>query len=619
MKRIAAIFLLLAMLLSMSAMPVSAAEAASPSGIPYGEIGAEIEAFVKEREGGLASMQVAVFSGEDNLYSNSFGYADVENRMPADEETVYEWGSCSKLLVWVSVMQLWEQNRIDFDADIRTYLPDGFLTKLSSDDPITMIHLMNHTAGWQETVFGVEVSNESDIVSLERALRDTEPYQAYAPGEHNAYSNWGTALAAFIVECITGQDYTDYVHENIFEPLGMKHTSAGSDFADNMWVKEQRNKLRSYVIMKDVFESFGSGIRYILLYPAGSACGTLDDFTTFAKAFVSEDCPFFEKAETLDVMLDATSYYGDSDIAMNCHGLWTSEYAVQAVGHGGNTQACSSMLQFDPQSGLGVVVMTNEQGETAFNYGIPGLIFGDYDDSERIGDSVASDSHDISGIYIASRSFPRGFLKLFNVIGAGMFMPVFAGENENSYNVAYFNMYRVGDRQWIQDNGNGVKMFVYETEKNGRRVFEMMSTDYTLNEHFWCEAALLIAFVLISLGSAITLLVKFAAAIVKRIRNNDKTLKKGDRCILMMQMLSAVSGVVLVLFIFTESITRSFATVSCILAAIITLIFLLSAVYLVYTMIKEKKITVRRAGWVACSLIVAAFFIWFETYNFWLY
>lgn len=615
MKRITAVFLFLTMILTMFALPVSAAELETPSGIAYGDIGAEIEAFAAEREGGLASMQIAVFDGKETIYSNCFGYADVENKIPADEQTVYEWASCSKLLVWVSVMQLWEQGKIDLNEDIHAYLPEGFLTKLSSDEPITMLHMMNHTAGWQETVYDVEVADESDIISLEQALKNTEPYQAYAPGEHTAYSNWGTALAAFIVEYVTGQDYVDYVHENILEPLGMEHTSVGADFADNMWVKAQRNELKSYIIMKDIFESFGSGISYILLYPAGSACGTLDDFAAFAKAFVSEECPFFEKEDTLDVMLEATSYYNGSDIAMNCHGLWTAEYAVQTLGHGGNSQACSSMIQFDPQSGLGTVIMTNEQGETAFNYGLPSLIFGDYEDSERIKDSVITDTHSISGIYAASRSVPSGFLKIYTVLGS--FMPVFAGEDENSYNVAgQFRTYRVADKQWIQDNGNGIKMFVYETEKNGERVLEAMSSDYTLNEYFWCEAALLIAFVLIALGALITLIVKLIALIIRSMQKDKKVLSRGDRCVLLMQILSAVSGVVFILFFLAPSVNKPFAAVSCVLNAIITLIYLAGAVYLIYEMIKEKKVTAKGVFWSLCAVAAAVFFIHFETFNF---
>ena len=60
------------------------------------------------------------------------------------EATVFEWGSISKTFVWVSVMQLVEDRKIDLETDIRTYLPDGFLKNLRFAESVTLLHLMNH-------------------------------------------------------------------------------------------------------------------------------------------------------------------------------------------------------------------------------------------------------------------------------------------------------------------------------------------------------------------------------------------------------------------------------------------------------------------------------------------
>lgn len=76
----------------------------TPSGIPYADIGSSIDGFIAEREAGLASCVVSVFDADGVIHNGYYGHADIENGIPADAEAVYEWASCSKLLVWVAVM-----------------------------------------------------------------------------------------------------------------------------------------------------------------------------------------------------------------------------------------------------------------------------------------------------------------------------------------------------------------------------------------------------------------------------------------------------------------------------------------------------------------------------------
>ena len=248
MKKILSAILSAATAFSMLCTPVMAAENTTPSGIEFSDIGTEIEAFAEENKDSYASFATAVFNGDEVLYSKHFGYIDRENQIAADENAVYEWGSISKMFIWVSVMQLHEQGKLDLNADIKTYLPEGFLTKLKYDEPITMMNLLNHNAGWEETKSALEVADEEDIISLEEALRKTEPAQVFKSGEITAYSNWGAALAGYIVECVSGMDYAEYLHKNILEPLGMEQTSVSADYRDNEWVRTQREKAKAYQI-----------------------------------------------------------------------------------------------------------------------------------------------------------------------------------------------------------------------------------------------------------------------------------------------------------------------------------------------------------------------------------
>ena len=195
---------------------------------------------------GIGANSFVLFQGDEILSENYYGFTDYEKGIHADENSVYEWGSISKTLIWVSAMQLWEQGKLDLDRDIREYLPEGFFGHLSYDEPITMLNLMNHDAGWCETVRSIWYEDGDTIPSLKEALQSVEPAQVTRPGERVAYSNYGAAVAGYVIECVSGIDYCEYVHKNIFEPLGMEHTALAPDHSDNQWVCEQRRKMHSF-------------------------------------------------------------------------------------------------------------------------------------------------------------------------------------------------------------------------------------------------------------------------------------------------------------------------------------------------------------------------------------
>lgn len=458
MRRMIAGGLALLLLLLSGVTTAFAAEGTreTPSGIAYTELEEEIDRYIDVRKDTTSSVSVTHFNETEDIASVIYGEANAAENIKADEETVYEWGSISKVLIWTSVMQLYEQGKIDLDEDVRNYLPDGFLSNLSYDEPVTMTHLMNHTAGFQETTWDVEVTDKKDIINLRDALLATAPPQIYKVGTTVSYSNWGAALAAYIVECVSGMDYAEYVRQNIFEPLGMNQTSILSDCNDNEWVESRRDLTNAYYNVQGAYEDYGACRRYILLYPAGAATGTMSDLVLFAKAFLtdSEDCLLFTKADTLDKMFSPTLYYDGTDTPRICHGLFLQEYDVRLIGHAGNTTGFSANLVLDRENRTGLVVMTNEVGETTYNYGLVSLIYGDC--STETGFTY----DDLSGIYCNSRAnYSKSFMKLFSMISG--LLPVTKGDVEGSHQAAMVgSITQISENACIMDDGNGLKTYL---------------------------------------------------------------------------------------------------------------------------------------------------------------
>ena len=176
----------------------------------------KINAFYEEHKDTAAGAMVGVFDKDGVLFKGYYGYSDIANGTKVDENTVIDWGSSTKTMVWVSVMQLWEQGKIDLEKDIREYLPDGFLTNLKYDKPVRMIDLMNHRAGFQEYYVDMFLPANMNAYTLEEALKLEQPAQIFEPDTITAYSNWGVALAGYIVERVSGESFADYVHHHIF-------------------------------------------------------------------------------------------------------------------------------------------------------------------------------------------------------------------------------------------------------------------------------------------------------------------------------------------------------------------------------------------------------------------
>ena len=483
----------------------------TPSGVAYEDIGSALDKYTEENPDDYVSFVAAAFDKDELLYEGAYGYVDRENSIAATSESVYEWGSISKLTVWISVMQLYEQGRIDLNADVRTYLPDGFFQNLKYDDPVTMLNLMNHNAGWGEGTWNLQVDKTEDIVSLGDALRATEPPQIYRPGEVCSYSNWGAALAGYVVECITGQSYADYVHEHIFEPLGMQHTSILPDHSDNAWVQQKRLELVSYNFDGSAWNSNGNELLFITPYPAGAVTGTIGDLARFAQSFVREDHPLFEKQETLDLLLTPSAYLGDTDIPNCCHGLWLTYHEnATMIGHEGGTNCCASNLVFDPETGFGYVFMTSSGGKAGVDRTLCGEVT--LPDMSRY-EGIVSNPGAIAGVYAGCRSIRHGFFKIYGMLN--MLPASYTGDN--TYDVAGVATIRqLNDNVCTLEQTATDPAYVYTTS-DGTRIMTLGSQSFALDNTIVPSLALLVIYVIMTFVGILMLLFKLIGLIAKRL------------------------------------------------------------------------------------------------------
>src|SRR5690606_9419985 len=172
---------------------------------------------------GIPGAAVAVVHDGQVLTARGYGWADTgsaggEPRPVDPDRTLFRVGSISKVFVATAVMQLVEQGRIDLDADVERYL--DFPLPRAFAQPVTMRHLLTHTAGFEERIKGL-IALDGPGPDLRETVAVDPPEQVFAPGTVPAYSNYGYALAGYVVERVSGVPFDAYVEQNVIRRAGM--------------------------------------------------------------------------------------------------------------------------------------------------------------------------------------------------------------------------------------------------------------------------------------------------------------------------------------------------------------------------------------------------------------
>ncbi len=274
MKKIITVWLLVACI-AMLILP-TAAEPATPFDASVAEIERAVAAGVGTDTAGAA---VVLVKNGTVVMADGFGYADLATRVLVTSDATFELGGFSSLFAATAVLHLAETGALSLDADIAAYLPADFMAELGLSHPVTTRQLLTGRAGFGGRIFDISFTNDSYCFeSLAEALLADVPEQVTVPGTVYAYSEFGIALAAYIVEVVSGVSYEAYVEREILIPLGMTDTVL-SFTADTVLKKPAVGYLAAG---EGVFETPADGYRtYAGLYPATGAASTAADLARF--------------------------------------------------------------------------------------------------------------------------------------------------------------------------------------------------------------------------------------------------------------------------------------------------------------------------------------------------
>jgi CubicO group peptidase (beta-lactamase class C family) len=311
-----------------------------------------------QRDHGLGGLTLSIVLDDEVALARGYGLADIEGARPVDpDETLFRIGSVSKTFIWTAVMILAERGLLDLDADLNDHLSQ-FEIRPAFRAPVTLRQVMHHRGGFEDSLRLFAVADD-DPRSLAELLAEHQPKRVFPGGSRSSYSNWAAALAALVVENVSGRPYVQFLQDELLTPLGMDRTTWS---APSQMDPATRARLATgYKAAEGALDLQGF-MQLGPYWPAGGMASTASDMARWMRFHLNGgelDGVRLMRADTHSQMW--TRAFPDRPLAADlAHGFQHRIYRdLRVVGHGGGTAAFLTNMVMVPELGLGVFFSHN--------------------------------------------------------------------------------------------------------------------------------------------------------------------------------------------------------------------------------------------------------------------
>lgn len=306
---------------------------------------------------GHGSAGVALVSRDEAIWTAGIGVADPETGRPADEHTYWRVGSITKSFVGLSALMLEERGAIRLSDPVAKWAPEiDIRNRWEDTDPVRLVHLLEHTAGFDDLRPKDYASNDPTPLTLRQALElvSTSLYCRWPPGRYMSYSNAGPAVAAYVMEQRDGRPFERIVADEIFKPLGM-------DGASLLLTDQVQSRLAAG------YDRFGNRVpyRHIAVRPSGALNASPVQMARFVRMLLNRgeldgrrlvSPRAIERMERPETILAAGSGL-DHGYGLGNYSRATDGFVFR--GHNGGMAGYRAEYGYLPVEGLGYCVMVS--------------------------------------------------------------------------------------------------------------------------------------------------------------------------------------------------------------------------------------------------------------------
>jgi CubicO group peptidase (beta-lactamase class C family) len=308
-------------------------------------------------------VSVAIVHKNGPEWVAGLGLADVASNRANTADTLFRIGSTSKAFASLSILMLADQGKLSLDDPVHQLAPEvWFENRWGSTDPIRVVHLLEHTTGWDDMHLREYAKQAPDTMTVREGLDYDHQSRTsrWPPGTRMAYCNSGPPVAAYIVEKLTGRRFEDFVQQNLFGPIGMKTATYFESAPGTATTLYHTDGKTPYTYW------------HILLRPAGSINASANDMAAYVQFYLNRGAVAGKQivpTADIDRMEIPTSTWAAKDGLKFGYGLsnyLTVEDGFVYHGHNGGVEGGLTEMTYMPANGVGYFFSINSGNGDAF-------------------------------------------------------------------------------------------------------------------------------------------------------------------------------------------------------------------------------------------------------------
>jgi len=480
-----------------------------------------IEVIMKQEN--ITGLMLGITSKDSVLFSGGFGYADLDTKRKVDENTLFRMGSITKMFVSLGIMKLVNEGKLNLDDELKITVPEvAFQNKWEATNPVRIIHLLEHTTGFDDIkinrMYSLETRENTGIGMM--LVHKNSMICRWKPGERFAYSNPNYAVLGYIIEKMSGKPYNQYLEENILNPLGMMN----SNF--NLRSRFPQKDVKEYIVKNG--QTIHVRSVTLLSGPQGALWSGSADMVKFLQLFLRNGSPLFTantitEIETTHSSLAARSGQKNGYSLGNDNTFFArAKYPFR--GHGGLTGTCFSSCKYNRDLGVGFVVASNSNNN---NYRIEELIVS-YLEQNKPGKNLSTQPIDKKVI--------RPFLGRYQFESPRNEISAFSDKLQNAPKIYFENdkLYfkpLIGDRSELVQTapmtfawrGMNIPLICFTKNDMGKNVMMIAGTYYEQTSNFraMLKRAIIIIALIFALSSVVLGIISFIGAAIGKLTWHD--------------------------------------------------------------------------------------------------